>query len=244
MLLMKKKNTREKEKYKYIRIFSKFMLSLGVVAAFLFPTMVAAQTTAADTTPPETPGGFRIEQREGDKLRFNWNWTTDVGGYVSQWEISYLGKTIILNHNYPGDTINVSDLDLNSGNSYTFGLRAIDTSGNKSGQTQLVFETTPPTSPTNLRLVSYDSYGNPDLISFDAGSDNAEIRSYEVFLNGQSIGMTTGSDRFHQFSLMEQVVIVACQSTPRGTATVQLRAIDSSFNVGSLSTPLTVVFPD
>lgn len=233
-----------KKQRKSLQMFATIVVCICLAMSnFLMPSKTFAET--ADTTPPETPTGLRLEQRDGTNLRLNWNWTKDEGGYVSQWELSYAGRTLLLNHNYPGETVNVAGLDLSSGKSYMFGLRAIDTSGNKSAQTQWVFETTPPTSPGNVRLISYDSYGNPDVIKFDSANDNAgQIRGYEVFLNGQSIGMTTGPDYLHQFSLMEQIVVVACTSTPRGSATVQLRAIDSSFNIGQLSAPLSVVFPN
>jgi hypothetical protein len=222
-------------------------LTVGMTAALIFMAVGLNAATvalaASDITPPSTPGGFRIEQRNMSSLRLNWNWTPDAGGYVAKWELSYAGRTVVFNHTYPGDTINITNLNLQAGNAYIFELKAIDDSGNRSlVPARLVFETTPPGRASNLRLVSMR--GNyPDIIAFDAAPDNSgNINSYEVFLNGESLG-TTGSSQT-QFSLFEQVYLIACIEPSSGPATLELRATDSSFNVSQqFSTPLTVIFP-
>ncbi|MEK7152807.1 MAG: fibronectin type III domain-containing protein, partial [Patescibacteria group bacterium] len=164
--------------------------TMGVFA----PAQVSAAAAApADTTPPATPGNFRLENRTGSDLRFNWDWTTDNVGYVTQYEILYAGRTVLVDHYYPGHTQNVADLNLSPGHSYTFSLRAIDQAGNRSLPTQLVFETTPPSRPSNLRLLSTTQQGHPDIISFSAASDRAgAIRGYEVFFNNSSVRMMRG----------------------------------------------------
>jgi hypothetical protein len=194
-----------------------------------------------DTTPPATPGNFRLEGRTDTNLQLNWDWTTDNVGYVTQYELSYAGRTVLVDHYYPGHTLNVADLDLRPGHTYPITLKAIDQAGNRSQPTSLRFETTPPTRPSNLRLVSLRE-GSPDRIAFTAASDNAgSIRGYEVFFNGRSVRMTPGTNP--EFSLIEQLYVIACVGAPIGPSTVQLRAFDSSLNPSPLSEPLTVVFP-
>ncbi|MEK7153008.1 MAG: hypothetical protein AAB834_03610, partial [Patescibacteria group bacterium] len=67
------------------------------------------------------------------------------------------------------------------------------------------------------------------------------IRGYEVFFNNSSVRMMR--DLGPEFSLEEQLFVIACVGAPSGPSTVQLRAFDSSFNTSPLSEPLTVVFP-
>jgi hypothetical protein len=197
---------------------------------------------ASDTTPPATPGGFQITQRSGTNVTLNWNWTADVGGYVASWELVYAGQTVAINHNYPGHTQSVANLNLSPGNAYTFKLYAKDNSGNRSlVPAQLVFETTPPATASNLQVLS-TRQGYPDLIGFTAATDNSgSIWGYEVFLNGESLGITQASS---QFSLYDQAFLIACIEPTSGPNTLRLRAIDASHNPSTqLSAPFTVVFP-
>jgi hypothetical protein len=218
---------------------------LGVITAITVAStaLPATATAAEDTTPPPTPSGFAITQRTSSSLNFNWGWTSDNGGYVPRYELSYVDKKILIDHAYPGHTQNITGLDVSPGKAYSFELRAIDHVGNKSLiPARLVFETTPPGQASNLRLAS-TRQGYPDIITFTAAPDNfGHIASYEIFLNGESLG-TTGSPAT-TFSLFDQVYLIACIEPPSGPATVQLRAIDASFNPSpQLSAPLTVVFP-
>jgi hypothetical protein len=220
-------------------------LLAGILTAVIVANTVLPMTAraAGDTTPPPTPSGFVITQRTGSTLGFNWGWTSDNGGYVPRYELSYSGKKVLIDHSYPGHIQNITGLDLSPGKAYTFELRAIDHAGNKSlVPARLVFETTPPGQASNLRLVSTHQ-GYPDIIAFNASPDNSgQIASYEIFLNGELLG-ATGSSRT-TFSLFEYVYLIACIEPSSGPATVQVRAIDSSFNPAQqLSAPLTVIFP-
>jgi len=220
-------------------------LLVGIITAVTVVTtaLPVTATAAGDITPPPTPSGFTITQRTSSTLSFNWGWTSDNEGYVPRYELSYASNKILIDHAYPGHTQNITGLDVSPGKAYSFELRAIDHAGNKSlTPAQLVFETTPPGQASDLRLTS-TRQGYPDIITFTAAPDNSgHIASYEIFLNGESLG-TTGSPAT-TFSLFDQVYLIACIEPPSGPATVQLRAIDASFNPSQqLSAPLTVVFP-
>ncbi len=122
-------------------------LFVGLIAAITVAStaLPVTATAAGDTTPPPTPGGFVITQRTGSTLGFNWGWTSDNGGYVPRYELSYANKKVLIDHAYPGHTQNITGLDLSPGKAYNFELRAIDHAGNKSlAPARLVFETTPP----------------------------------------------------------------------------------------------------
>jgi hypothetical protein len=221
----------------------KYKHHIILAVIFIIAGTPVAANAAQDTTPPPTPGGFILTQRSGANLRFGWQWTMDNGSYVPKYQLSYADKVVIVDHYYPSHDQNVADLNLQPGNSYTFELRAIDHAGNRSvTPARFVLETTPPAVATNLQLVSTRG-GQPDIIKFTAAADNSgTIGNYEVFLNGESLG-TTGNGHT-QFSFFDQINYIACIDPPTGPATVQLRAIDSSFNQSQqLSLPLTVVFP-
>jgi hypothetical protein len=105
-------------------------------------------------------------------------------------------------------------------------------------------------TPTNLQQVSTTRITNPDgsgvdypdIISFDPAHDAAgAIRSYEVFVDGRSlgsIGLPAG-----QFSIF-RAWADTYTSQPCGPTAVQLRAYDSSLNESALSAPLSVLFPE
>ncbi len=211
-------------------------------------------TDARTAVGPSTPGNFRLVDRTGSQLRLDWDWVSGGVGAI-HYELSYADKTIVLNQYYPGTRQDVSDLDLTPDHSYTFSLRAIDDAGNASTAALLLFETTPPGPPSDLRQLStrrityndghHEDY--PDLISFVPARDNAgQIRHYEAVLDSQSFGsirtaMELGiDDRFSLFRLVSE----AYMSIPCGPTALRLRAYDASLNAGPLSPPLTVVFPE
>jgi hypothetical protein len=176
----------------------------------------------------------------------NWDW----GSGVTRYELSYAGRTLLLNQYYPGHIQDVSDVDLNPGHTYVLSLQAFDEAGNASGPAELLFDTTPPQPPNNLeqlstRRITYSDgrfADYPDLISFNPATDNAgPIRVYEAILDGVSFGRFTGGQAT-QFSLF-QLVSEAYISIPCGPTTLHVRAYDTSLNASELSAPLTVMFP-
>ncbi len=218
---------------------SSFGMSASAVGQSQVETLegtAPAQTAQA----PSTPGSFRFMERTGNQLQLNWDWVSGGVGTI-HYELAYAGRTLVLNQYYPGYQLDVSGLDLSPGHSYSLRLWAVDELGVHSATpAQLTFETTPPTPPGGLALLSTRD-GYPDMISFAFSSDNAgPIRTYEVFLNGEVWGNIFASS--NEFSLY-RLVGEAYKNPPRGPAALQLRALDQSFNPSRLSDPLTVVFP-
>jgi hypothetical protein len=215
-------------------------VSTGVSALKQVPAENEASATTQATDPPGTLGNFRIVERTGSQLQLDWNWVAGGTGTL-HYELSYADKTLVLNQYYPGFTLDARNLDLSPGHTYTFSLWAVDEVGRHSVvPAELLFETTPPSSPSHLTQLS-TKMGYPDLISFKLSTDTASpIRGYEAFLDGRSFGIINGTD--NEFSLFDQVS-TAYLPPPTGPATLQLRAYDSSFNTSQLSEPLTVLFP-
>jgi hypothetical protein len=229
---------------------SRLLIGISILAAFILAGNMSTEAFATNTKStnattqtvnlPMTPGNFKIIGRTGNQLRLNWDWVAGGVGTL-HYELAYGGKTVVINHYYPGHTQDVSDLDLTPGHSYILSLWAVDEVGNRSATpARLTFETTPPTSPSNLKLVSMQ--GNyPDIVSFNLSTDNnGPTLYYEVLLNGRSFGTIMRTD--NQFSLFRQV-FESYLAPPVGSTTVQLRAFDTSFNSSQLSAPLTVTFP-
>jgi hypothetical protein len=212
------------------------------------PVSQSAQTANAPqaTGAPGTPTNFRITNRSGSVLDLRWDapseWSSETG---YRFELSYGGKIVRLS--YITAHREDVDVDLAPGRSYTLSLRAVNPADQASAPAELVFETTPPDPPTNLRQMStarLPSGEYPDQISFNAGGDNSGgVRRYEILLDGRlldHIGLSGGTT---QFSLYRHV-FDSYTSIPCGPTALQLRSEDSSFNVGPPSATLTVFFPE
>jgi len=227
---------------------TKLMTTITIIACIMAGNISAGvpalalqnSPTTQNTTNPSTPSNFRLVSRSGSQLALQWDWVSGGTGAI-HYELAYAGTTLVLNQYYPGYTLDASDLDLNPGRSYTLSLWAIDETGSRSVEpARLIFETTPPTSPSNLVQLSTQQ-GYPDVIRFHLSSDNTGvIKHYEVFLDGKSFGIIYGTD--DEFSLFRQIA-EAYLPIPTGPTEVQLRAFDSSYNPSQLSAPLIVIFP-
>lgn len=202
------------------------------------PSAPVSVTLDADRTAPPTPSHFQLASRSGSSLTFHWDWTTDNTGTVQQYELSYAGNKIMINHGYPEETVDMSGLNLAAGQSYTIGLSAVDAVGNRSTTPATInFETTPPSRVQGLHVV-----GSSDTVAWDPATDNSgSMRGYEVFYNNASLGVTSGNAT--SIDMSDAYFGTFFEDAPSGPATVQIRAIDPSLNRGQLSTSVTVVLP-
>lgn len=200
-------------------------------------TASAAQATAG----PATPANFRLASRSGSELRLAWEQATWAPAGI-HYEFSYSGRTVVLFRQY--DIVNAIDV---SPGPTTFSVRAFDELGRASAPAQLLFETTPPAPPTNLRQLStvrLTSGEYPDQISFTPGRDNAgAVRRYVILLDGRVLDHIGLSGATTQFSLYRRV-FDSYTSIPCGPTALQLRSEDSSLNLGPPSETLMVFFPD
>ncbi|MBB5791750.1 hypothetical protein [Jiangella mangrovi] len=211
---------------------------LGTLALLLVTSQPAV---SADTTPPPTPENLRLVGRMPDQVGFIWTTTRDGAVNAPRYELSFPGGRVVVDDYRTWATAPLAGLDLSPGREYGFELRAVDASGNRSAvPARFTFETTAPGVATGLRQVSTRA-GLPERIVWTAAPDNGGIQGYDIVLNGEVIG-TTGRT-VPEVDLFDLVVNIACIDPPSGPATVQVRAIDTSFNTGPLSAPLTLLFP-
>jgi hypothetical protein len=222
-------------------------VAIASIAAAIGPAPFVAAASGVggatqDTQPPLAPNNFRIESRSAGSMYLAWDWATDQGGgFVARYELKYLGKTVLVNHYYPGESISLTGFNLQPGSTYPIELWAIDDSGNRAlSPARLTFETTPPGAASDLRLVGMQQ-DYPDVIAFTPAPDNStKIWGYHIYLDSEFIGTTRAVNRVGIFDF---VYYIACID-PHGPVDIQLRAIDSSHNVSQhLSAPLRVVFP-
>jgi hypothetical protein len=212
-------------------------------------TVEGTKTITADqmTTAGAAISWFMLRSRNGSNVQLDWDWP--LGGAPTHHYVLSLGsRTVVLNQYYPGTSQDVGHLDLTSGHSYTFTVRAIDDSGNASTPARLLFETTPPQPATNLRQVSTIRFPGrpevyPDTIAYTPARDNTgTIRHHDVVVDGVVFGSIGGNrGRFSLFYVIQQMLYPVM---PCGRTTIQLRAYDPSWNRSRLSVPLTVRFPD
>lgn len=216
---------------------------LGTLALLLATGQPAVSATSAgkDTTPPPTPANLQLVGRTPDQLGFVWTTTMDGGSAAPRYEITFPGGRTVVGNYQTWATTPLAGLDLSPGRSYAFELRAIDAAGNRSvTPARFTFETTAPGVATGLRQVSTRA-GFPERIGWTAAPDNGGIQGYDVVLNGEVIG-TTGRS-VPEVDLFDLIFNIACIDPPSGPATLQVRAVDTSFNSGALSAPVTLQFP-
>jgi len=157
-----------------------------------FTRFSATDGSAADTTAPTVPTNLTATAISGTQVNLAWTASTDAFG-VAGYQIFRNGSAIGVT-----TTASYSDTNLTAGASYTYTVLAFDVAGNSSAQsvaasaTTPSVDTTPPTVPSNLQLVSKSS--SAASFSWTASTDNVAVAGYRVFRNGTQIATTTTTD--------------------------------------------------
>lgn len=141
--------------------------------------------TTPDTQPPSAPAGLLSSNLTAVSVTLNWSAATD--------NVSVAGYDVYQN----GIKINVLPVaattyavtGLSTATGYSFYVRAIDGSGNTSGNSNTINITTLdnilPSAPSNL---SAGSVGSASLIlNWTAAADNVAVTGYDVYRNGSKI---------------------------------------------------------
>ncbi|MGJ5640484.1 fibronectin type III domain-containing protein, partial [Formosa sp. S-31] len=177
-----------------------------------------------DTEAPTVPTGLQESALTFNSLILSWNPSTDNVG-VADYEVFQDG--VSLGVSAGSNSFNVTGLNGSTG--YNFTVEAIDTSGNRSGQSLALSITTPaepdtvsPSVPTGLGVSNLASTSL--TLSWDESTDNVGVTDYEVFQNGVSLGLTGGMTSISVSGLTE--------STGYGFA---VRAFDEAGNVSASS---------
>jgi chitodextrinase len=152
-------------------------------------TMSATTSACADTQPPTAPTNVTASTRTTTSIALTWAPSTDnigVAGYGI-----YNGADLV--QTTTGTAGIVSGLTCNT--NYTLAVDAFDPSGNSSTKTTVMLatlpcaDTTPPTQPTNLRLVSATT--TSVTLAWNASTDNVGVAGYDIYRATTKIGSAT-----------------------------------------------------
>ncbi|WP_051190398.1 endonuclease [Kaistella palustris] len=145
-------------------------------------------TQVIDNEAPTAPTNLAVISTNTASAKLSWTASTDNIA-VSYYRIFVNG---VFNSNAPSTTATVSGLA--QGTTFTFYVVAVDAAGNVSAPSNTVSGTTltdneAPTAPTNLEVTSVGT--NNVALSWTAATDNVEVTSYDIFINGVLSGSTT-----------------------------------------------------
>lgn len=145
--------------------------------------------TAYDILSPTAPGNFTGRDITISSVRLTWTASTDNVGVIGY--IVYRGSDSI--STVTGLECLVGGLTL--GTSYSFSVRAIDATWNKSSASTISIVTssdvTPPSTPTNLTGSDFTSYSVH--LAWNASTDNVGVTGYFIYWGTDSlaVGMNT-----------------------------------------------------
>ncbi|QOW09026.1 T9SS type A sorting domain-containing protein [Kaistella flava (ex Peng et al. 2021)] len=148
-------------------------------------------TQVIDNENPSTPTNLVLNSISTASANLTWTASTDNIG-VAYYKV-YVNGTFHMNSSTNAVTVS----GLTQGTAYNFYVIASDAAGNVSPQSNTVSGTTlidneAPTAPTNLTLGSVGT--NNIAISWTAATDNVEVASYDMYVNGQLMGSTTSTN--------------------------------------------------
>ncbi|MBB5785470.1 fibronectin type III domain-containing protein [Jiangella mangrovi] len=229
------------------RIRSRTLVSLALALTLVAGSTASAQAGWAprDTKPPTVPANLRTTAVSQTTASFAWNPSTD-NVRVTEYALWAPGLPIV---RVPGNQTTAQVVGLHPNTSYTFKVQAWDgwnwsfPSNDLTVTTQR--ETTPPTTPGNLRLGDND-FGTPVdgvtastvLLRWDLATDDFGPVEYEVLVNGAptddawSIAPAGSPARTAQGAWVRQL-------EPGRTYQFAVRARDGSGNVSALSNTVT-----
>jgi chitodextrinase len=218
--------------------------TFAAALAFLLAAVPAAM--AADTTPPTAPGNLHAVRVSDVDIVLAWDASTDNSGSVNYAVFFDDNATPFL---ASGDT--QFDVRLNRaigmvpGSSHTFQVRAEDPSGNRSFSNTLTVsfaagDNTPPTAPSNLRVVSNTAAGVE--LAWDPSTDASDFDYHVAGTPCSPLVVAGGTTHVLVPSVATDPV---CGLVPGTRATFSVWARDSLGNDSPFSNSVTVTFaPD
>jgi len=201
--------------------------SVAVAAIVISLALPAGAAWAADTTPPTTPGNFRVTASTDTTVTLSWTSSSDNSGtfyYIltdNHYYISYPYRTVT--------SITLTSLMPNT--TYVFTLKAFDDARNYSAAAT-VSHTTPPdtTPPTPPVLSSVYVLPARAQVAWTAAVDTSPFVFYTVFANGVARTGDMGGGR------------ILLNLTPATSYTLQVSARDLYGNT-SYSNIITITTP-
>jgi phospholipase C len=172
-------------------------------------------TGSVDTTPPTVPTGVTATANGPTEIDVTWSPSSDAGG-VAGYSI-YRGGTAV----GTSTTTSFADTGLTAGTTYSYTVDAVDTSNNRSAQSDppvsatTDHDTTVPTAPATLTATTV-SASRVDL-AWSASSDPEGVNGYRIFRDGSKIAEVTSGLSYSDTSVV-----------PSTTYSYTVRAFDSA----------------
>lgn len=189
-------------------------------------------STAPDVTPPTAPANLRATATTPSSVSLAWDRSTDGWGF---------GYQVLMDGEVVGSTgsLTLRQRHLAPGSTHVFTVRARDSSGNVSADSNTLTVTleassdrTPPTTPANLTATQPpDDFCGSNVLQWDASTDDRDAQSaieYEVYLNG---ALSTVSQPGSASAFIY---------TPAGTNTWTVVAVDRAGNSSGASNAATL----
>ncbi len=198
------------------------------------PVVVTVGSVSADVTAPSTPTNLISPSKTASSVSLSWNSSTDNSGGsgMAGYYIYQNGSTTPINSTVnTGTAYVVSALSPNT--NYSFTVKAKDVAGNYSGASNIVsvttsgvVDTTAPSAPTNLSVVSKTS--NSVSFSWTASTDNVGVTGYKVYRSTTLLATVTPTS------------YTATGLSPATSYNFTVNAIDAAGNTSTSSSILSV----
>jgi len=195
------------------------------------PAVISQAATPPDNSPPSVPENLQVVSVAANAIILNWDDATDNTG-VTGYDVYVEGNLIATTGSSEFTAENLSP-----STSYTFTVLARDQAGNASGSSTAVTGTTsslpdnsPPSVPENLQVISGSA--TSVHLDWDDAWDNTGVTGYEVFVDGNLLSATTGSD-----FMVENL-------SPNTSYSFTLVARDQAGNASGFSNPVTATTPE
>jgi fibronectin type 3 domain-containing protein len=193
-------------------------------------------TTPRDTTPPTTP---QLSGTVGGPSQVSLTWTrsTDDLAWFVGYRIFANGALVTKHVNWYGET-SVVLRHLTPATSYTFTVQAHDFSGNTATSnavtlaTEATSDVTPPSAPTNVRIV--DGGCVEFWLGWTQSTDDTDPQyaiEYEIYVNGVLSPLPVGAGIDRDF----------VYGTAGGENTFTVKAVDRAGNTSEASNAVTAV---
>jgi chitodextrinase len=195
-------------------------------------------TTLRDTTPP-TPPVLSGSVRGPSQVSLTWTRSTDD---ITWWTLGYRifanGAPVTAHVNWYGER-SVILRHLTPATSYTFTVEANDLNGNTTMSNEVTLTTeatsdvTPPSAPTNVRIVRDQGCGEV-WVGWTQSTDDTDPQyaiEYEIYVNGVLSPLAVGAGIDEDF----------VYATAFGENTFTVKAVDRAGNTSEASNPATAV---
>jgi fibronectin type 3 domain-containing protein len=194
-------------------------------------------TTPPDTTPPTAPV-LSGTVRGPSQVSLTWTQSTDDFATFVGYRIIANGAPVTEHVNWWGERTAVLR-HLTPATSYTFTIQASDSSGNTATSNAVVLTTeassdvTPPSAPTNVRILA--DQGCAEIwLGWTQSTDDIDAQSaieYEIYVNGVLSPLPVGAGIDRDF----------VYGTAQGENTFTVKAVDRTGNTSPASNPATAV---